>query len=63
MQRWQRCMRPPSSGPSHELVPIDRRTFYAGISPVVVTFIEDAAAVIQELQVDFTRFGGGEVQV
>ena len=50
-------------GPSRELVPINTRTFYAGVSPVVVTFVEDAAGAIQQLRVDFTRLGGGGVRV
>jgi hypothetical protein len=51
------------AGPSRELVPIDTHTFYAGVSPVVVTFVEDAAGAIQALRVDFTRLGGGGVRV
>ena len=47
------------AGPSRELIPIDRRTFYAGVSTVVITFIEHADGVVQELRVDFTRLGGG----
>jgi hypothetical protein len=51
------------AGPSRELVPIDKHTFYAGVSPVVISFIKDAAGAIQELRVDFTRLGGGGVRV
>ena len=51
------------AGPSRELIPIGTHTFYAGISPVVATFTEDATGAIQELRVDFTRLGGGGVRV
>ena len=50
------------AGPSRELISIDALTFYAGISPVVVTFVEDADGAIQGLRVDHTRLGGGGVR-
>jgi hypothetical protein len=51
------------AGPSRELIPITTHTFYAGISPVVISFVEDAAGNVQEMRVDSTRLGGGDVRV
>jgi hypothetical protein len=50
-------------GPSRDLIPIDSHTFYAGVLPVVIAFVEDAAGGVQELRVDSTRLGGGGVRV
>jgi hypothetical protein len=51
------------AGPSRELLPIDAQQFYAGITPVVITFIEDADGAIEGMRVDFTRLGGGTVRI
>lgn len=45
------------------LMPIDSQSFYAGVSPVVITFLEDAAGAIQKMRVDATKLGGGQVRV
>jgi hypothetical protein len=50
-------------GPSRELISISRRSFYAGISPVVISFEQDNAGVIVAMQVDSTRLGGGSIRI
>jgi hypothetical protein len=51
------------AGQPRWLAPIDNYTFYAGVSPVVITFLEDASGVVQTMRVDATKFGGGQVRV
>jgi hypothetical protein len=51
------------AGPSRELIPIDARTFYMGIAPVVISFVEDATGGVREMRVDSTRLGGGQIKL
>jgi hypothetical protein len=51
------------AGPSRELLPIDGQHFYAGVTPVVMTFLEDADGAIEGMRVDFRRLGGGVIRI
>lgn len=48
-------------GPSRELISIGAHRFYAGISPVVVSFEEDRTGVIHVMRTDATQLEGGSI--
>ena len=48
---------------SYRLIPIDTHSFYRGVSPIIVAFLENKSGIVREMRIDSTRLGGGKVSV